>query len=190
MNNLRQNKLSFINFTKLKDDELLEILKLRNSEYIRHKMLSSKKISLEEHLSFCHSLRSDSSRLYLKVLLNNNFIGVIDFQNIDEHSHSYIPGDYFVNDECYKNIAYYAILASTIICIDKKYYYPKISVKKDNLQALIFNTMKFSNYITGENEDCYFLTNDSLNPDKVDLSKLREAIISELTKQFELEFIL
>lgn len=51
------HKISFVNFTRLNEDELTEILAWRNRPAIRSKMANDSPITLENHLDFCHSLK-------------------------------------------------------------------------------------------------------------------------------------
>lgn len=178
--------LKFVNFTKLDDDALVEILEKRNLPNIREKMANSQVISKEEHLKFCHSLKTDKSKLYFKVLYNDEFVGVMDFQNIDYEKHSYEPGSYFFNEEN-TELAVHCSSAICYICLELGLYYPNIYVKKTNFQALMFNTMKLANSIIGEDEEYYYLTNSFVDVTKRSLDEINADLVW-LESLYNLEF--
>lgn len=181
-----KKKLKFVNFTKLNKKELLEILNLRNSYRIRSKMTNSEPISEEDHLRFCYNLDNDSTKLYLKILLDDEFVGVFDIQDIDSKKHTYTPGMYFTGDDK-SIIAVHCSSAVSYLCLKMDIYYPNILIKKDNLQSLMFNTMKLENRIVREDSDFYYLTNDFLNL----TLRSKEEIYSDLAfldDLYEMEF--
>ncbi len=180
--------MSFVNFTKLGETELMEILSARNETSIRGKMINDQVIAPEEHLRFCASLRERQDCLYLRVGLDERFIGVVDFQDINDQDHSYEPGGYCVlppgsDDDIWK----YVCAASTFVCLERKLYFPRIRVRKDNFQALIFNTMKLGCKLVSEDSLYYHLTNDWLDPSVRDETGAREEL-SYLHDLFLLEF--
>lgn len=182
----KKDIMRFVNFTKLDKTELLKILEMRNLDSIRQKMTNSEKISVDHHLSFCEKLKGNKTNLYMQVLLNDKFVGVMDLQNMDFVKQTYEPGCYFVcNDR--PDFIVHASAAISYVCLKLKVYYPNIFIKKDNLQALMFNTMKLKNRIVREDDDYYFLTNDCTNIKKRSL----EEIYSDLDKLktiYEMEF--
>src|SRR5574344_351431 len=164
--------LTFRNFTKLPQKDLLYILEKRNSPDIRNKMTNTTIISRENHLSFCKSLRNNPTKLYFAVYLNNAIIGVIDFQNINYDKHTYEPGSYFFDSPSI--VRSHAVSASGFVRLEKKLYYPQIVVKKDNIQALLFNTMKMGAQIESEDENYYYLKSsvlDEKTPQSFDVMK-------------------
>ena len=76
-------KLSIVDFSYLDKTKLLEILALRNSDYVREKMASSEEILEDTHLLFCESLKQRTDVLFCGVYLENKLVGVIDLKKID-----------------------------------------------------------------------------------------------------------
>ena len=56
--------LRYTDFIYLSENELLEILKQRNSDYVRRFMDNDRLISVEDHLSFCRSLSTRTDLKY------------------------------------------------------------------------------------------------------------------------------
>ncbi len=179
--------LSFQNFTKLSDEALYEILEARNQPYIRKNMVNQDEISREEHLNFCRSLNDRQDCLYLRVSLDGKFIGVVDFTEIDNKTNKYVPGNYCLNDQETEKIWTYVCAETPFICIDRKLLYPKILVKKSNIKALMFNTMKLGCEVLSEDDEYYYLTNHWLSPQKRTLEQAKEEL-SYLYDMFDLNF--
>lgn len=186
---LKEKKLiEFINFTKLDSNVLKEILVHRNSDRIRKNMVSTELISEESHLNFCHNLKKDKNNLYFLVRDEQELIGVVDFKNIDHIRHTYEPGGYCISHNSdFPNLWGYVLSASTFICLKFKLYFPKILVKKDNHQALLFNTMKMGCILTDEDNEYYYLSNNYLDP-KVNSEDKILGDLSYLTNIFDLRF--
>lgn len=72
------------NFVNLTSDEVLEVYKARTHPATLE--FSNTNFSFEEHLSFVHSLKFRSDKVYLMVFDDNEFIGVISFVNIKNGS--------------------------------------------------------------------------------------------------------
>lgn len=77
------NEIVLINFIDMTLDEKQMVLNWRNNKTIKQWMYNNENISLENHLSFIKSLEKATNKLYFLVKQNNNYIGVIDFTNID-----------------------------------------------------------------------------------------------------------
>ncbi|QKG30147.1 UDP-4-amino-4,6-dideoxy-N-acetyl-beta-L-altrosamine N-acetyltransferase [Campylobacter sp. RM16187] len=75
---------NLINFTKLTREQKMMVFDWRNDERVA-KFMRSKNIALNEHLKFIDSLKSASDKLYFLVEENGEFIGVIDFININDN---------------------------------------------------------------------------------------------------------
>lgn len=73
-----------LNFIDLKLEEKEMILKWRNHSEIRKWMYNQDEIKLEEHLTFIESLKSRKDKLYFLVKKEDEFIGVIDFLDLDK----------------------------------------------------------------------------------------------------------
>lgn len=77
------DSLELINFTKLSLDEKKMVLEWRNYPNIKKWMYSDSDIALEDHLNFIELLKNREDKQYYLVKNNNEYIGVIDFTNIN-----------------------------------------------------------------------------------------------------------
>ena len=168
-------KLSIVDFSYLDKTKLLEILALRNSDYVREKMASSEEILEDTHLLFCETLKQRTDVLFCGVYLENKLVGVIDLKEIDLNSKSYESGCYFCKDS--KNITYFAILAAFIIANEIGLTKATCYVKKDNIQAVLFNTMKLRYKTTKETDVFYYFEKD-LATQKTSFDNLKAKISS------------
>jgi hypothetical protein len=75
--------IELLNFTVLDKQKLMTLLEWRNDRRVRLNMKNTKIISSEEHLSFIERLKCDKSNQYYLVLLNENMIGVIYLNDIN-----------------------------------------------------------------------------------------------------------
>ncbi len=80
------NNINLINFTDLNLEEKKMVLSWRSHPSVKKWMYSSDEISLENHLNFIESLKDSVDMLYFLVQQDNNYIGVIDFTDIDKNS--------------------------------------------------------------------------------------------------------
>lgn len=78
--------IELVNFTNLNLEEAKMVLEWRNHPNIRKWMYTQDEISLENHLNFINSLKNNSNKLYFLVKKENEFIGVIDFSDINIQS--------------------------------------------------------------------------------------------------------
>ena len=76
--------IELLNFIDLNIEEKEMILKWRNNPKIRMWMYNQDEIKLEEHLNFIESLKSRKDKLYFLVKKEEEFIGVIDFLDLDK----------------------------------------------------------------------------------------------------------
>lgn len=76
--------IKLLNFIDLKLEEKEMILKWRNHPDIRKWMYNQDEIKLEEHLNFIDSLKLRKDKLYFLVKKEDEFIGVIDFLDLDK----------------------------------------------------------------------------------------------------------
>jgi len=76
--------IQLLNFIDLELEEKEMILKWRNHPDIRKWMYNQDEIKLEEHLGFIESLKSRKNKLYFLVKKEDEFIGVIDFLDLDK----------------------------------------------------------------------------------------------------------
>lgn len=82
------NNINLINFTDLTLEEKKMVLLWRNHPTIKQWMYNSDDILLENHLNFIESLKGCTDKLYFLVKRGDDYIGVIDFTNIDKESKS------------------------------------------------------------------------------------------------------
>ena len=73
--------MRLLNFTELSLKEQKELFKIRTSHEISQFCIN-KKISLKEHLAFIKSLKNDKDKLYLLVLDDEKWLGVISFRGL------------------------------------------------------------------------------------------------------------
>ena len=163
--------LQLVDFRLLNDNELTEILTLRNSEYIRLKMDHIEQIDLSVHLKFCHSLITREDVLYLRASLDGPFEGVVDYQHINRDDGSYESGCYFRKGS---KTAYLANLAAFEIAMQQGFKEARCHVKKSNVPAVLFNTMKLG-YVQSDESDNYILFTKKLDVDG-DAKRIREKL--------------
>ena len=159
-------KIDFVNFNKLDDETLKLVWKWRISDQIRSKMTDQRVFSLEEHMEFCSKLKNRSDVLFVLVYCNDTPVGVLTYKDIDPISHSCVPGCYFVNAP--KNVS---SLVSTMMgdyLYKQGIYVFRAIVLKNNIQSLLFNTLKCNCKIVKEDDLYYNL--------EYDFSKLDEEI--------------
>lgn len=77
-------KFQLINFKNLNQPTAEMVLEWRNSERIRKYMLDDSIIALENHLNFIENLKTDQTKLYFLLELNEQPIGVIYLINVGE----------------------------------------------------------------------------------------------------------
>lgn len=75
-----------INFIELTQEEKQMVLNWRNDPSIREWMYNKDMIFLESHLSYIDSLKDSKDKKYFLVKKNDEYIGVIDFININKDS--------------------------------------------------------------------------------------------------------
>jgi UDP-4-amino-4,6-dideoxy-N-acetyl-beta-L-altrosamine N-acetyltransferase len=73
----------FKSFLRISEAETLFVLKMRNSERVRTRMLNSNVITLDEHMRWIASLGKNSDCSYFLVCDNGVPIGVVDFTSIN-----------------------------------------------------------------------------------------------------------
>ncbi len=80
-----KENIELINFIDLTKEEKFMILSWRNDERIRNWMYNTDVISKEDHLDFIDNLQERKDRLYFLVKEEDEYIGVIDFTNIENN---------------------------------------------------------------------------------------------------------
>jgi len=69
--------------TTLPREKIIEVLEARNHPDVRSKMLNKNIISLEEHLAFVENLLADSTSRQFMIRQDDDFVGVVNFKDID-----------------------------------------------------------------------------------------------------------
>ena len=77
--------LELINFTDLTDEQILIILRWQNDERVA-KYMKNKSVSEQEHRNFISNLKNDETKRYFLVKEDSDYIGVIDFVDIEADS--------------------------------------------------------------------------------------------------------
>ncbi len=181
-----KNSLSFVNFIYLSKEELLEILKHRNAPEIRKQMVHSEIISEQEHFKFCENLRTNNHLFYYAVFFNEQLIGVVDYVLLDEKERTYTPGCYFFDEPSI--VRTHAIFAASYILEKKCLLYPKIIVRKENIQALLFNTMKMKRDIEHEDDNFYYLCEKKIVGDPKAYAENYKKRMKKLSELYLLKF--
>ena len=75
--------INLINFTDLTLDEKKMILSWRNHPNVKQWMYNNNDITIENHLSFIETLKKSKDKQYFVVKHDNEYIGVIDFTEIN-----------------------------------------------------------------------------------------------------------
>jgi UDP-4-amino-4,6-dideoxy-N-acetyl-beta-L-altrosamine N-acetyltransferase len=128
-------KIELRNFILLNKNEHKKLLNIRNSDYVRFKMKTIRKIDFNDHLLFIKNLKECEEKKYYAVFVDNKIVGAVDITNINEKRKECSWGLYF--DE--KTIPYVSSL-STYLLIDRVFEYLKfeklcLEVKKTNTSA-------------------------------------------------------
>ncbi|MFA5455040.1 MAG: UDP-4-amino-4,6-dideoxy-N-acetyl-beta-L-altrosamine N-acetyltransferase [Sulfurimonas sp.] len=124
------NNINLINFTDLTLEEKKMVLLWRNHPTIKQWMYNNDDISLENHLNFIETLKDCTDRLYFLVKRDDDYIGVIDFTNIDKESKS---SEFGLYASPYAKIAGIGRILEKI-CID----YALSVLKTDTLKLEVF----------------------------------------------------
>ena len=82
--------VELIDFVDMSFEEIKMVLEMRNNKDIKKWMYNTDDIKLDTHLKFINTLIFDISKQYFLVKKDDQYIGVVDFTNIDNK-----------NKECY-----------------------------------------------------------------------------------------
>ena len=88
------NRLRLLDFRELSHKERTMVLEWRNDPEIRKWMRNSQPISLKEHLRFITSLQKSDDKRYFVVKEGEEYIGVVDFTDINRNQKSAFFGVY------------------------------------------------------------------------------------------------
>ena len=179
-----KNTIEFKNFKYLTEKECELVYFQRNRPEIRQYMVNSESFSYSDHKRFLEKLKIDDSSLYYLVNFNDLSVAVFCYTDIIKSEHTYETGCYFFNED--PSIRYDITLSSVEVQLKHGLYYPKIRVKKNNKQALIFNIMKMDCQIISEDSEFYYLKrNTDLDPfDRVSMSKAKKMLESISEKYY------
>lgn len=148
--------LIFKNYIYLDNKESVDILNLRNEDFVREQMTNSDPISIDDHKNFINILKSDNNKQYYAVYNNNSLIGSLNVVYKDE----LFWGLYF------KDISSMQKSISTYIFLD--YIFNNFNhtlhayVKKNNEKALKFN-IGFGFKIYSQDGKYYYLAQNKNN---------------------------
>jgi len=81
--NIFYKNYEIINFINTNDIEKRLILEWRNSDSVRKWMTNKDIISIEEHLNYVESLKNNKQKLCFLVKENSDYLGIIEFDNIN-----------------------------------------------------------------------------------------------------------
>ena len=146
---------TFKNFTTLTFNEIENVLHLRNQSFIREWMFNNNIITWEEHIAFIKNLKNDSSKTYLYVMRDDEFIGVYSVNEIKNCSGQ---AGFYISMEARKQKLAFEFL---YFCLD--YIFQSTTIAKlygfeaiDNTNAFTLNKL-FGFYA---NIDQHLLKND------------------------------
>ena len=77
------NAIKLINFIDLTLDEKKMVLKWRNNPNVKQWMFTSNNISIQDHLNYIDLLKLKKDKIYFLVKNEDEYIGIIDFTNIN-----------------------------------------------------------------------------------------------------------
>ena len=181
-----KDSLLFVNFIHVSKDIVLKILEHRNAPEIRKQMITSEKIQLKEHLNFVEQLKTSTNLFYYAVFLNEKLIGVVDYVLLDEQNRTYSPGCYFFDEPSIART--HAVQAACYILQQKELLHPKVVVKKSNMQALLFNTMKRGLKIVEEDDEYYYLYEKHPVKDAKEFADKCKKCIDKLSEIYSLHY--
>ena len=128
--------LRYTDFIYLSERELLEILKQRNSDYVRRCMDNDRIISAEEHLSFCRSLSKRPDLKYFYVTLNHEPFGIVDLRAETPDWSSALGGNYTFGDQ---SLSMTKVYTTALLWLMEQVGLKTVHahVKNDNLKVLM-----------------------------------------------------
>ncbi len=142
-------KISFISFTRLSEDELLTILSWRNRDEIRLSMDHPEIISAQDHLKFCKSLQGRQDLMMFRVSCNEVPCGVVTLRKIDKEHKSVEVGSYYIERGYISTMCSKAV---SNLCLSLGLETLNSYVKKDNLQGMAHSILKYGAKVTKEDE--------------------------------------
>ncbi|HIP02249.1 MAG TPA: UDP-4-amino-4,6-dideoxy-N-acetyl-beta-L-altrosamine N-acetyltransferase [Campylobacterales bacterium] len=163
--------LEFKNFSILSEQEQVEILDIRNLDYIREQMTTKKVITLDDHLEWLKRLLTKNDSYYFAVLLDSKIVGAVYVTDINKLNHTSYWGLYFskkVNPLVSTFSTYYLF---EYIFKDLQINTLYLEVKNSNKKALSFDkSLGFKEY--NNNSEYIYMSMTSNKWDDTKDSKL------------------
>lgn len=152
-------KLDFVNYTKLSLEEHIQLLEIRNQEYVRKNMKNDKIIKLQDHLSWIKVLKEDHTKIYYAIFSEGRLVGGINITDIDLYSKTSSWGLFMQNNlnPMIPTMSTYLIIEKIFneLCLDNL----NLEVNKQNMNAYKFDKnfgfIDNGEYINGGN--AYYL---------------------------------
>jgi len=157
-------QIELINFIDMSLDEKKMVLEWRNHKEIRKYMYNQDIITLESHLKYIELLKTSKDKRYFLVKRDNEYIGTIDFTNIDlDKKETYLglyskPNLKGVGNILMSSIIDYAFNSLEVVVL-------KLEVLNSNRKAINlykrFNFIEFNQRVVNEkNMICMELKNE------------------------------
>jgi hypothetical protein len=182
-------KIKFKDYTILEKNEHIELLDIRNLDYVRAGTNDGKVIELESHLSWVDNLKLDSSKIFYGVYVDGQLLGGINLFDITDSSAHW--GLFFK-----QGIHPFVTSFATYLLMERAFSYYGIEemfleVNKKNSNAYKFDlNFGFSVYDEYKNEDEEFY---KMNLSKDNWSSKKESgllgIIYKKLQAIEYKFI-
>jgi UDP-4-amino-4,6-dideoxy-N-acetyl-beta-L-altrosamine N-acetyltransferase len=83
------------NYLLLSQEEQLQVLNLRNREYVRKWMYSKEEISVEDHFKFIKSLNGRNDRCYWAIFKNGQIVASFNINDINYYDSSCQTGAFY-----------------------------------------------------------------------------------------------
>lgn len=146
-------KITFKEYIFLSEIQSEEILNIRNLDYIRKNMITDEIISLENHIKWINSLKTNFEKKYFAVLCENEILGSCSWV---KEKNEFTWGIFF-KEEVSPIISSYCVYLFLEYCFfDEKMDELTSLVKKENNQAFNFNK-NFGFKVYKEDEDYFYL---------------------------------
>ena len=176
-------EIIFKDYSTLNKEESLEILKIRNTDFIRKNMINNELINFENHAKWINTLRDNSEKKYFAVICDELVCGSCSLVKENEN---FTWGIFFKTgiNPVISSLCAYLFIENSFLSPDIK----KIGslVKKDNRSAYRFNkNLGFELY--KEDEKYFYLELRELKWENSKNSKLLKPIKNYLDK-IEYEF--
>lgn len=91
-------KYSYVNFTRLSREELLQVLEWRNHPDVRKYLNNPNPIHYIDHLNFCGKLAEVTDKYYWVVKKGNRSIGVLNIIDVNQEENTCESGFYLIPD--------------------------------------------------------------------------------------------